>query len=65
MYHYAKFKQKYWQWDLEDCCTLEEKQEKLRDILERRLGIKVKSSKQVLRLLNVYQDIRERGLSSQ
>ncbi len=65
MYHYAKFKHKYWQWDLEDCVTLEEKQEKLRRILEDRLGIKVKNSKQVLRLLNVYQDIRERGLSSQ
>ena len=65
MYHYAKFKHKYWQWDLEDCVTLEEKQEKLRRILEDRLGIKVKTSKQVLRLLNVYQDIRERGLSSQ
>tara|TARA_B100000749_G_C18402233_1_gene455326 strand:- start:1143 stop:1340 length:198 start_codon:yes stop_codon:yes gene_type:complete len=65
LYHYAKFKHKYWQWDLEDCVTLEEKQEKLRRILEDRLGIKVKNSKQVLRLLNVYQDIRERGLSSQ
>ena len=65
MYHYAKFKHKYWQWNLEDCVTREEKQEKLRKIIEDRLGIKVKNSKQVLRLLNVYQDIKERGLSSQ
>tara|TARA_B100000745_G_C20013772_1_gene344502 strand:+ start:538 stop:735 length:198 start_codon:yes stop_codon:yes gene_type:complete len=64
LYHYAKFKHKYWQWDLEDCVTSEEKQVKLRKIVEEALGIKVKNSKQVLRLLNVYQDMRERGLTS-
>ncbi len=63
MYHYAKFKHKYWQWDLEDSLTLEEKQEDLRLKIEEVLGVKVTSSKQVRRLLNVYEDMRERGLT--
>ena len=64
MYHYAKFKHKYWQWDLEDCVTREEKQEKLRKLVEEKLGVEVKNFKQVLRLLTVYEDMRERGLTS-
>ncbi len=64
LYHYAKFKHKYWMWDLEDIVTLEEKREVLRGMLEEVLGIKVTNSKQVRRLLNVYEDMKERGLIS-
>ena len=50
MYHYAKFKQKYWQWDKEDCVTSEEKREVLRGRIEEVLGIKVVDSRQIRRL---------------
>ncbi len=64
MYHYAKFKHKYWMWDLEDCVTLEEKQNELRGRIEKALGVKVVNSRQLRRLLHVYEDMKERGLSS-
>ena len=64
MYHYAKFKHKYYVWDLEDVVTRQEKRERLRRKIESILGIRVENSKQVLRLLTVYENIRERGLTS-
>ena len=51
-------------WDLEDCVTLEEKQNELRGRIEKALGVKVVNSRQLRRLLHVYEDMKERGLSS-